>query len=365
MNRQLLVTTLISLFVSFLAKAQTSQIIPSSGFNSILEKSRESLRQKNFAMAMHYADSAISINPNSQSAIMQRGAVFFEIGAADKALVEYKKANELCGNCNMPFISLAWLDYAHGFIKEAYKLIDEVLKNNPSNPVRANLYFTRGEMKMHQADYDNAYIDYCKAYDLVPTSLVFLDRMILHEIHVPKDSLLVKEHLRLFNIDDGASNASMLYASKGFIYSLMKKYQDALDNYEEAFRLNPKSTDALVHRGLMKLYLNRPTEATEDMEQALVLFPNSAVVWNNRGFIKLYQNKYEEAIKDLEKSLQIDSTVNPEAYNNRGYIYYKKGGKDNLKKALEDYDRAIAVGSKIYNPYWKYRDSVVSELNKL
>ena len=357
---QSLLATVLFCMISMLSAAQQTPV----ALIALIKKSCESEVKKDYTPALSYADEAIKDFPTSIYAIDQRADVLYEMGNERDALAEFKRAASLCNECSTPYLALARIKDKHGLHKEAYSDVGDLINKTSSKVMAAYLYYERGEMKMHQAVYDEAYIDYCKAYDLKPESMFYLSRMILHEIHLPNDSTLVKKHLAKFKIDKNDDKASFLYINRGFIYSLMKRYKEALDDYDLAYTLNPKAISSLISGAIMKLYLNRPDEAKKDMEQALLLFPNSAGVWNNSGFIKLYQNKYDEAMIDLEKSLQIDSTANPDAYNNRGYIYYKKGGTENYKKALEDYDKSIAVGSKIYNPHWKYRDSVVAALGK-
>ncbi len=186
---QLLVATILFSMVSMLATAQQT----SPAMIALIKKSCENAVKKNYILALSYADEALKDFPTSIYAIDQRADVLYQMGKEVEAIAEFKRAASLCNECSTPYLILAHAKDRHGLHEEAYRDIGNLINKTPSDEMAAYLYYERGELKMHQANYDEAYIDYCKAHDLKPEYMFYLGRMILHEIHIPNDSALVKK----------------------------------------------------------------------------------------------------------------------------------------------------------------------------
>jgi lipoprotein NlpI len=101
------------------------------------------------------------------------------------------------------------------------------------------------------------------------------------------------------------------FFEEGKKYSLEKNFDQAINNYGECIKLNPK---------LVKAY-------------------------NNRGVAYVETKQYDQAIADFSKAIELDST-NGKAYNNRAIAYWYKG---EIHKVRQDVQKAQSLGISI-NP---------------
>jgi Tfp pilus assembly protein PilF len=81
----------------------------------------------------------------------------------------------------------------------------------------------------------------------------------------------------------------------------------------------------------------RHKEAIDDYNQTIREEPKYAAAYNNRGLAYYHQRDYDQAIADFNQAITLDPAY-ADAYNNRGLAYY---AKRDLDKALADYNQAI------------------------
>ena len=124
----------------------------------------------------------------------------------------------------------------------------------------------------------------------------------------------------------------------GFTNLMNGDYQSAIVSFTESLDLNPSSL-AYSNRGSAYINVRKYDDAIADYDRAIALDPSYAMAYNNRGFAKLNKGDYDGAIDDCSRAIAIDPN-NAAAYNNRGTAKAHKGDYDS---AIDDYDRAIAI----------------------
>jgi tetratricopeptide (TPR) repeat protein len=135
-----------------------------------------------------------------------------------------------------------------------------------------------------------------------------------------------------------------------------KEFTSAVNSYSQALTLNPKSSKALLDRGLVYKQLNDRTKAVQDLNKAGEYYAseknyNQAIIcytnllgfndrdigsFYNRGLCYLNLNQYEKSISDLEKAIELDKKFFL-GYLHLGEAYYKSG---NYETSLENYKKA-------------------------
>lgn len=135
-----------------------------------------------------------------------------------------------------------------------------------------------------------------------------------------------------------------------------KEFTSAVNSYSRALTLNPKSSKALLGRGLVYDQLNDRAKACEDLNKAAEYYAseknyNQAIncytrllalngrdigSFYNRGLCYLNLNQYEKSISDLEKTIELDKKFFL-GYLSLGEAYYKSG---NYEASLENYKKA-------------------------
>ena len=80
-----------------------------------------------------------------------------------------------------------------------------------------------------------------------------------------------------------AAGYSDLLAYHGFVRYRMGRYDKAIDDYNDAFKLDPKAALSLYSRGLAKIRAKRNAEGEADIAQALKMQPGVADQFNRLG----------------------------------------------------------------------------------
>jgi tetratricopeptide (TPR) repeat protein len=81
-------------------------------------------------------------------------------------------------------------------------------------------------------------------------------------------------------------------------------YQDAINNYTEAIRLNPQSIRSYNYRGLARKKLGDLNGAISDFGEAISLNPQVGEAYYNRGAVYEQQGEYQKALTDYAAALR-------------------------------------------------------------
>jgi tetratricopeptide (TPR) repeat protein len=130
--------------------------------------------------------------------------------------------------------------------------------------------------------------------------------------------------------------------SQGNTDSSAGNYDRAIANFNEAIRLDPKSSLAFINRG--DTYTNKGDHdrAIADYNEAIRLDPKSVLAFSARGVAYAKKGDYDRAIADFSRAIRLDSK-SAHAFRNRGVVYATKGDND---RAIADFDRAIRLDPK-------------------
>jgi tetratricopeptide (TPR) repeat protein len=118
--------------------------------------------------------------------------------------------------------------------------------------------------------------------------------------------------------------------------------QGALLNAELAIKLWPENPQPYIARAWVRNVNDQVDLAIQDYDQAIRLNPKLAMAHNFRGDAYLDKSKYDLAIRDFDRAIELDPKF-ASAFVNRGDAYRKKGEYD---RALLDYNRAIELSPR-------------------
>ena len=124
--------------------------------------------------------------------------------------------------------------------------------------------------------------------------------------------------------------------NRGIAKSGLGDRVSARRDFDRALELTPKDPSALVHRAMLSLDENNLPAAKTDVEHLLEVQPGSAEGLDCRGLIHLRENRLDEALADFSKAIEIFPQFSG-AYLNRGTAHYAKRDYDS---ALKDYASA-------------------------
>ena len=135
-------------------------------------------------------------------------------------------------------------------------------------------------------------------------------------------------------------------------------YSEALTDYEQAIRLDPKLAIAYHGKGLALDALNRYEEALGDHEQAIRLDPNFAIAYSDKGNTLNELNRYEEALVACKQAIRLDSNM-ASAYYDKGYALNEL---NRYEEALAAYDQAIRLDPNFAIAYYD-KGNILNTLN--
>jgi tetratricopeptide (TPR) repeat protein len=134
-----------------------------------------------------------------------------------------------------------------------------------------------------------------------------------------------------------------IFAFKGESYRAMRRYEEALADFDRAIALNEQSAWIFAGRGQIYWLMRRYEEALADFDQALSLGGKSAWIFAERGQTYRLMGRYEQALADFDQALSLDK--------NSSWIIARRGesylGMGRYEEALADFDQAITLDEKL------------------
>ena len=131
------------------------------------------------------------------------------------------------------------------------------------------------------------------------------------------------------------------YNNRGLAYDDKGEYDRAIEDFDQAIRLDPTAAETFNNRGVARSHKGQFDRAIGDYDQAIALDPGYAEAYSNRGSALGDKGQYDRAIRDFDRAIELQPD-NAFAYNNRGVIYGETGRYD---RAVEDFDVAIKLNS--------------------
>lgn len=116
-----------------------------------------------------------------------------------------------------------------------------------------------------------------------------------------------------------------------------KKYQEALQNFDQALAMNSRHERAYRMRGDLLRQLGEDHKAIDDYSQAIKHNPYFSTTYINRGEAYEAVGNYQKAIADYSKAIELY----PEdgfGYSHRGAVYTKL---EENQKAIADLNKAV------------------------
>lgn len=127
----------------------------------------------------------------------------------------------------------------------------------------------------------------------------------------------------------------------GAVLQRQRKWQEAIDIYNQAILLKPDFAEAYSNRGNALHQQGKLDEALESYDRAIQIKPDYAIAFFNRGNVLCQLRNLEEGLKSYDKAIELKPD-SAEAYSNRGNILGELG---ELEEALTSYNKAIALKS--------------------
>ena len=120
---------------------------------------------------------------------------------------------------------------------------------------------------------------------------------------------------------------AIAYNNRGVAYRLTLKYDKAIEDFNEAIRLEPKYANAFNNRGVAYRNMGDLDHALGDYDQAIRIKPDYYAAVYNRGLALTDRTEYAKAISDFKIVLAADPK-NPLVLYRLGAVLVKAGDAD-------------------------------------
>jgi tetratricopeptide (TPR) repeat protein len=173
---------------------------------------------------------------------------------------------------------------------------------------------------------------------------------------------IAKESKKYFGENFEIENNQMTandYFSKAKGSELIGNYEQAVELYTKAIKINPRYTDAYYNRGNSQYMLSQCEKAIKNYDRTIELNQKYFFAYRNRGITKKILGKNEEAIKDFDTAIEINPHhIRP--YVDRNDILISMG---KTKDALDGLNKAIENNPTISSLY-EYRAELLKSMGK-
>jgi tetratricopeptide (TPR) repeat protein len=293
---------------------------------------------------------AVAINPKNE--IGQRAA--FSLGFSYKAQAKYEDSEKVFRQLSETFPQGKFTADAsywtadslvkQGKYEEGFSEFQKVSDNFKDKPIGSTAMFRSG---------------YTALYDLKDSNRA---QTIFEKLKTEfSDSGIAQRET-----EDAGSDLGSVYRAAGFKLMLELKLEEAMAQFNQAIKLNPRDVHSYGGLGSAEGFMNQWDEAIRDAKKAVALAPGDSYGNANLAFMYLLQNDTVAALKYYEKTVSINPRYS-EAQYNLGWLYQSQG---QMEKAMDAYKTAIK-----YNPrlamahnnlgycYWRFdkTDAAASE----
>jgi tetratricopeptide (TPR) repeat protein len=129
---------------------------------------------------------------------------------------------------------------------------------------------------------------------------------------------------------------------RGSIQRQKGELDNAIKDFNECIRLNPKWADGFMARGNTWADKQQYEAAMRDFDEAIRLKPDDALAYFNRGLTFGQMKENDKAIADFSAAIRLDPHFEI-AYSNRAVAHRRNKAYD---KAINDFGEAIRLDPK-------------------
>jgi tetratricopeptide (TPR) repeat protein len=133
------------------------------------------------------------------------------------------------------------------------------------------------------------------------------------------------------------------WSNIGTSYTALDRYDDAIEAFRQALRVDPKNVEAWVGLGASYNWLGRKNDAIEAFRQALHINPKHVSAWLGLGATYTSLTRYEDAIEAFRHALHLNPEY-AEAWFGLGVAYFFSG---NRTAALEVVQKLRNINSEM------------------
>lgn len=277
----------------------------------------------------------LALRPDHCEAHINLGNVFLSQGQDEAAAAQYQKALQINSNHAVAHFSLGNLLSAKGKYDEAAASYQAAIKNNPNMAIA---YFNLGNVRMLQGQYDKAVNNYKQATLIDPAApqltVVKEQGRILAQNNRHEEAKALFSHLCQINSRD-----IQAWHALGIIHGSLGELEEAGECCRRILAIQPDHDEAHVNLGHIFFQRGQFDDAIAQYQQALKTNPRSVAALNNMGKACQTEEHFGKYIEHYRKSIAVMSDPS-EARTNFFLLIRKRVQSEYdswLDKELQDY----------------------------
>lgn len=133
------------------------------------------------------------------------------------------------------------------------------------------------------------------------------------------------------------------FARRGYCYQMLKRYEEALRDYNHVISIAPRNGYVLKSRGALFSKLRRFDEAIVDLIRATEIDPSDGYIWRTLGYTYYSTEKFDKAFASYQKGA---ARGDADSQQSLGFHYrFGKGVKEDRDKAIYWWKMAAKNGN--------------------
>jgi tetratricopeptide (TPR) repeat protein len=269
---------------------------------------------------------ALSLGPDDEALHAlhaNRGVLRWEEGRLDEAIEDLRRAIIIRPGNHEPHLTLSRVYHRQGRFDLALEQLDRAAGLHPPTAVAASIQARRGQMLFLLCRFDEAARACAEALKLRPG---FPDALgILGQAQSARKQYAAA--VTSFNgyFEGGGKPETLIYRRRGHALLQLGRCDEAIHDFTLALALAPDA-DVFSQRGWAHFFREQWKSAAADFEEALRLRPGFSEALIGRGLVRVSLRDYRAAIADAESALR-QPPREPELLHNLACIFAQAAGQ--------------------------------------
>lgn len=209
----------------------------------------------------------IKANPTDANALNLRGSAYGQAGDYDQALADFNAALQINPQFSQALANRALVYVRMKRLQDALADYDRAINIDPKY---ASAYIGRGNIHRLAKNHPMAIADFSSALEIEANPVAYFNRGLSRQA--------VNEHAQAIDDFDNAlgfrADAAEVYQAKGISEMVLRKYENAAENFIKAAQGSKNNYEAWALRGQAIEAMGQPQEAAKAYQRALQINPS-------------------------------------------------------------------------------------------
>jgi tetratricopeptide (TPR) repeat protein len=141
-----------------------------------------------------------------------------------------------------------------------------------------------------------------------------------------------------------AETRSKYFNNRGYAHMRKRSYDRAIEDFDEATRINPRNVTAYANRGAARREKGQEDRAFDEFNRAIALDPKFAGAYFERSVSYKRKKDFERALADINLAINL-APKTARYFNERGNLYFDL--KRDYSRAIDNYNQAISLAPQV------------------